>query len=175
MRVFFIALVASVAALDATLAEDVIYRSTLSEQSVETRDLSIRLDPVGDDVRFAVTLQNKATGVVKRHAFEGEGANDVSPFQVAFMTYCDTSVILLTVEYPWHHDLPPYRRVLDTFAFRASDFGFIDVTFGPLTDIALADQTAYDPSDVDMLPAIGVRCLPDSRERPFRFFQRRTR
>ena len=175
MRGFFIALVASVAASDTALAEEVIYRSTLSEQSVETRELSIRLDPVGDDVRFAVTLHDKATGLERRHAFEGEGANDVSPFQVAFMAYCDTSVILLTVEYPWRHDLPRYRRVLQTLAFRATDFAFIDVTFGPLTDIALADQTAYGPSDADLLPAIGVRCLPDSPEKPFQFFQRRAR
>ena len=175
MRGFFIALVASVAASHIALAEEVIYRSTLSEQSVETGELSIRLNPVGDDVRFAVTLLNKATGLERRHAFEGEGTNDVSPFQVAFMAYCDTSVILLTVEYPWHHDLPRYRRVLETFAFRATDFAFIDATFGPLTDIALADQTAYGPSDADLLPAIGLRCLPEPGEKPFRFFQLRAR
>ena len=85
MRVFFIALLASVAASDIALAEEVIYRSSLSEQSVETGELSIRLDPVGDDVRFTVTLHDKATGLERRHAFEGEGANDVSPFQVASM------------------------------------------------------------------------------------------
>lgn len=27
------------------------------------------------------------------------------------------------------------------------DVAFIDVAFGPLTDIALADDTAYDPAD----------------------------
>lgn len=30
---------------------------------------------------------------------------------------------------------------------RKTDVAFIDVAFGPLTDIALADDTAYDPAD----------------------------
>ena len=83
---------------------------------------------------------------------------------------CETSTILLTLEYPWRHDLPQYNRVLETYAFRTSDFVFIDVAYGPLTDIALADDMAYELSDVDMLPPISVRCLNGQVEKPFEFF-----
>jgi hypothetical protein len=65
-------------------------------------------------------------------------------------------------------------QVLDTFAFRASDLEFIDVAFGPQTDIALADDTAYEPSEIDMLPPIRVRCLGGHDEKPFEFFEQDT-
>lgn len=93
------------------------------------------------------------------------------PFLVKHRYYCNTPVILLTVEYPWRHDLPQYVQVLDTFAFRTSDLEFIDVTFGPLTNIALADDTAYKPSEIDMLPPIRVHCLLGNDARPFEFFE----
>ncbi len=84
--------------------------------------------------------------------------------------YCDTTTILLTIQFPWRQDLPQYSRILDTYAFRSSDFAFIDVAYGPLTDIALADDVAYELSDVEMLPPIRVRCLNGQVEKPFEFF-----
>lgn len=152
-------------------AQEVIYRNSLSEQSVETPELSISLRPVDDEVRFEVILINKETGVRARHEFDGEGANDPAPIQLAQMLYCGVPVILLTVEYPWRHDTPEFQRVLSTFAFRESDFKFIDVASGPLTDIALSDQSDYEPSDFDMLPPVGVRCLPEPGKKPFQFFK----
>lgn len=137
--------------------------------TVETPELRVELRAVGDD-RFAIGLTDKVTGLRKGYEFEGEGANDPSPFLLAHGRYCDTSVIMLTVEYPWRHDLPEFQRVLSTFAFRRSDFAFIDVAHGPLTDIALADDMAYELSDLDMLPPIRVRCLNGQVENPFEFF-----
>jgi hypothetical protein len=67
-------------------------------------------------------------------------------------------------------DMPEFQRVLSTFAFRRSDFAFIDVACGPLTDIALADDTAYELADLDMLPPIRVICLNGQVEKPFEFF-----
>ena len=87
------------------------------------------------------------------------------------MRYCDTTTILLTIEYPSRHNLPQYNRVLETFAFRSSDFAFIDVAYGPLTDIALADDMAYEFSDVEMLPPIKVRCPSGQVGTPFEFFE----
>jgi len=49
--------------------------------------------------------------------------------------------------------------------------GFIDVAFGPLTDIALADDSAYDPADLEMLPPIRVRCLTGQDGKPFEFLE----
>lgn len=170
-----IGLAASMSSIGSASAQEVIYRNTLSEQSVEARTLSIQLESIDEDVRFAVTFRNKETGVVKRHEFDGEGASDPSIFQMIRTGYCGTSVILLTVKYPWRHALPEFVRVLDTFAFRESDFAFIDVAFGPLTDIALADDTAYEPSDLDMLPPIRVRCLVGRDEKPFEFFKQETK
>jgi hypothetical protein len=172
MRALICALAFYLLSSGAMPAQEVIYGSILSEQSVETPEMSITMRPVGEDVDFLVTLRNKETGFERTHAFEGEGANDPTPFQLAYMRYCDTPVILLTVEYPWRHDLPEFVRVLDTFAFRRSDFAFIDVAFGPLTDIALADDTAYESSDLVILPPIGVRCLPAPSEKPFQFSKR---
>lgn len=146
-----------------------------TEDSVETRQLFIKLESVDDDVRFSVTLESRETGIKRRHEFDGQGASDPDPFLVAHRHYCDTPVILLTVEYPWRHDLPQYVQVLDTFAFRASDLEFIDVTFGPLTDIALTDVSAYAPSEMDMLPPIRVRCLGAQVEKPFEFVESETK
>lgn len=170
-----IGLVASMSSIGSASAQEVIYRNTLSEQSVETRTLSIQLESVDEDVRFAVTLRNKETGVVKRHEFDGEGASDPSPFQLEESYLCGTPVILLTVQYPWRHALPEFVRVLDTLAFRETDFAFIDIAFGPLTDIALADDTFYEPSDLDMLPPIRVRCLTGQDGKPFEFFEKVTK
>lgn len=147
------------------------FQTLYGEQSVETQNLSIWLITVDEDVRFAVTLRNKETGFERRYEFDGQGASDPTPFQLEYMNYCDTSVILLTVEYPWRHDLPQYVRVLDTFAFRASDFEFIDVAFGPLTDIALQDSAYPEELDANMLPPVGVRCLSEPGENPFEFVE----
>lgn len=144
-------------------------QTTYDGSTVETPELKIELRPVGDD-RFAIGLTDKVTGLRESHEFEGKGANDPSPFLLAHSRYCDISVIVLTVEYPWRHDLPEFQRVLSTFAFRRSDFAFIDVAYGPLTDIALADDTAYELADLDMLPPIRVLCLNDQHEKTFEFF-----
>lgn len=149
-------------------------QTTYDGSTVETPELRVELRPIGDD-RFAIGLTDKLTGQRKSHEFEGEGANDPSPFLLAYSRYCDTSVILLTVEYPWRHDLPEFQRVLSTFAFSQSDFAFIDVASGTLTDIALAEETAYDPADLDMLPPIRVRCLTGQDEKPFEFFRQETK
>lgn len=149
-------------------------QTTYDGSTVETPELRVELRPVGDD-RFAIGLTDKVTGLREGHEFEGEGANDPSPFLLAHSRYCDTSVIMLTVEYPWRHDLPEFQRVLSTFAFRRSDFAFIDVAFGPLTDIALADDTAYELADLDMLPPIRVRCLLGNDAKPFEFFEQETK
>ncbi len=146
-----------------------------TEDSVETRQLFIRLESVDEDVRFSVTLYNRETRLRRRHEFDGQGASDPAPFLVAHRYFCDTPVILLTVEYPWRHDLPQYVQVLDTFAFRASDLEFIDATFGPLTNIALTDDTGYAPSELDMLPPIRVHCLLGNDAKPFEFFEQETR
>lgn len=135
----------------------------------------IRLDPVNDDVRFAVTLRDKENGTVMRHEFDGQGTNDPSPFQLEESYLCGTPVIRLTVQYPWRHALPEFVRVLDTLGFRETDFAFIDIAFGPLTDIALADDTFYEPSDLDMLPPIRVRCLTGQDGKPFEFFEKVTK
>lgn len=176
MRLFVVAalcvLVCSTAASADRLGN---FQIVFDEYAVETRDLAIQLESVDDDVRFAVTLRNKETGVVKRHEFDGEGASDPSPFQMARTGYCGTSVILLTVEYPWRHALPKFVRVLDTYAFRETDFAFIDVAFGPLTDIALADDSAYDPADLEMLPPIRVHCLDGQDGKPFQFVRQETK
>lgn len=157
----------------AVLAEELDSFQTLyDERSVDTQTLSIRLDMIDEDVRFSVTLHDKETGFERRHEFDGEGSNDVTPYQLHGGYYCDTSVILLTVEYPWRHDLPQYVRVLDTYAFRASDFEFIDVAFGPLSDIALQDSTYPEELDPDMLPPVGVQCLSEQDGKPFAFVER---
>lgn len=168
--VFVVVLAASVSAQELSH-----FQTIFDENTVETQSLMIRLDPVNDDVRFAVTLRDKENGTVRRHEFDGQGTNDPSPFQLEESYLCGTPVILLTVQYPWRHALPEFVRVLDTLAFRESDFAFIDMAFGPLTDIALADDTAYDPAEREMLPPIRVRCLSGKDAKPFEFFRQETR
>ena len=171
----FITFVGGVCAASVSAQELSHFQTLFDKDSVETRTLVIRLDPLNDDVRFAVTLRDKETGRVIRHEFDGEGTNDPSPFQVEESYLCGTPVILLTVQYPWRHALPEFVRVLDTFAFRRTDFAFIDVAFGPVTDIAIADDSAYDPADLEMLPPIRVHCLDSQDGKPFVFSKEATK
>ncbi len=160
---------------DSTLAQELgSFQTLYDERSVQTRILTIRVESVDDDVLFSITLLNKENGFERRHEFDGQGANDPSPFQLGYMNYCDTMTILLTVEYPWRHALPLHSRMLETFAFRASDFAFIDVAFGPLTDIALLDSNETEAEDMAMQPSILVECISDEGGSPFRF-QAKTR
>ena len=146
-----------------------IGQTTYHGRTVETKDLRVELQPIGEAL-FTINLTDKVTGLSESHEFGGLGTNDPKPFLLAHSHYCDTAVILLTIKFPWRHALPQYHRILDTYAFRASDLAFIDVTPGPLTDIALADDTAYELADLDMLPPIRVRCLNGQVEKPFEFF-----
>lgn len=149
-------------------------QTTFDGPTVETPELRIELRPVAED-RFTINMTDKVTGLQIGHEFEGEGANDPEPFLLVRSRYCDTPVILLTVKFPWRHALPQYLRVLETYAFRASDFNFVDATFGPLTDIALTDDSAYAPSELDMLPPIRVHCLLGNDAKPFEFFEQETK
>lgn len=149
-------------------------QTTFDGPTVETRELRIELRPVAED-HFTINMTDKVTGLQIGHEFEGEGANDPEPFLLVRSQYCDTPVILLTIKFPWRHALPQYLLLLETYAFRESDLKFIDAAFGPLTDIALADNTAYEHSDLDMLPPIGVRCLDGGDEKPFEFVEEKTR
>jgi hypothetical protein len=152
------------------VADELGYHQTLYDlKNVSTRTLAIQLDSVDDDVRFSVTLTNEETGFERRHEFEGQGSNDVTPYLLAHGYHCGTSVILLTIYYPWRHDLPQYVRVLETFAFRESDFEFIDVAFGPLTDIAVMDSLDPESDNLNMQPPTLVECLPAGSDLPFRF------
>lgn len=149
-------------------------QTTYNGPTVETAELRIELRPVGED-QFTIHLTDKMTGLQASHEFVGEGANDPEPFLLVQSRYCDMPVILLTVKFPWRHALPQYLRVLETYAFRASDFKFVDATFGPLTDIALTDDTGYATSELDMLPPIRVHCLLGNDAKPFEFFEQETR
>ncbi len=150
-------------------AEELSHFQTLYDlKSVTSKNLRIQLDPVDDDVRFSVTMIDQESGFQRRHEFEGQGLNDVTPYLLEERYACGVDYILLTVEYPWRHDLPQYVLVLDTFAFRASDFEYIDHTFGSLTDIAIMDS--WNPErDLDMMPPVLVECLPERSSPPFRF------
>ena len=117
-----------VLSFDASAEELNHFQTLYDEWSVETRTLSIRLESLDEDVRFSVTLHDKETGLERRHEFDGQGSNEAFPYLMEQNHYCDTSVILLTVQYPWRHALPQYVRVLETYAFRSKDFEFIDVT-----------------------------------------------
>ena len=149
-------------------------QTTYNGPTVETSELRIELRPLGED-QFTIHLTDKMTGLQANHEFVGEGANDPEPFLLVQSRYCDTPVILLTVKFPWRHALPQYLQVLETYAFRASDFKFVDATFGPLTDIALTDDTGYAPSELDMLPPIRVHCLLENDAKPFEFFEQETK
>lgn len=136
--------------------------------SVESAELRVELRPRGDD-RFAIHLTDKVTGRQVGHEFDGEGANDPKPFLMVEGSYCNISVILLTIEFPWRHSLQQYTRVLDTYAFRTSDLAYIDMTAGPVTDIALLDSSEIEPEDMSMQPPILVECISDRAGAPFRF------
>lgn len=151
-------------------ADELGYHQTLYDlKKVSTRTLSIQLDSVDHDVRFSVTLTNLETGFERRDEFDGQGTNDVTPYFLAQGYHCGTSIIFLTVYYPWRHALPQYVRVLETFAFRESDFEFIDVAFGPLTDISVMDSSDPESANLKMLPPVLVECLPAEAGVPFRF------
>jgi hypothetical protein len=83
--------------------------------------------------------------------------------------YRDTSGVQLTIQFPWRHALPQSSRVLDTFAFRASDLACIDMASGPLTDIAVLDGQDAGANETAMQPPVFVECLSDPAGRPFRF------
>lgn len=136
--------------------------------SVESAELRVELRPRGED-RIAIRLTDKTTGRQVDYEFEGEGANDPEPFLMVEGRYCSTSVILLTIEFPWRHSLPQYARVLDTYAFRATDLAYIDMTAGAVTDIALLDSSEIAAEDMAMQPSILVECISDEGGTPFRF------
>lgn len=119
-----------------------------------------------------MTLKNKETGHERRHEFDGQGSNDVTPYLLGYGYYRGSCIILLTVYYPWRHALPQYVRVLDTFVFRESDFEFIEMTFGPLTDSALMDSSDPESANLDMQPRILVECFPANVRVPFRFVEK---
>ncbi|MEZ5778089.1 MAG: hypothetical protein R3E44_06975 [Paracoccaceae bacterium] len=145
------------------------FQTLYDERSVATRTLTIRLEPVNEDIRFSVTLFNNEIGFERRHEFEAPVPETPMPFQLEQRNICGASTILLAVEYPWRHDWPQVVRILDTFAFRGSDFAFIDVAAGALTDIALLDTSQIEAEDMSMQPQILVECLSDSSGSPFRF------
>lgn len=176
MRSLFSAAFGIAIGSSSAFADDLRHFQTLFDaHSVETWELVIEVHSTKDDVHFSIVLRDKESGLERRYEFEGEGSTDPSAFQLEESYLCGIPVILLTVQYPWRHALPEFVRVLDTFAFRETDFAFIDVADGPLTDIALADDSAYDPADLEMLPPIRVRCLTGQVEKPFEFFRQETK
>jgi|688.fasta_scaffold653625_2 hypothetical protein len=150
------------------LASRSVGQTIFDGPSVETAELRVELRPQGED-RFAIHLTDKTTGLQVHYEFEGEGANDPEPFLIVEGRYCDTSVILLTIEFPWRHSLSQYSRVLDTYAFRMSDLAYVDMTAGPATDIALLDSSEIEAEDMSMQPPILVECIADRGGSPFRF------
>lgn len=150
------------------LASRSVGQTIFDGPSVETAELRVELRPQGED-RFAIHLTDKTTGLQVHYEFEGEGANEPEPFLIVEGRYCHTSVILLTIEFPWRHSLPQYSRVLDTYAFRMSDLAYVDMTVGPATDIALLDSSETDAEDISMQPPILVECIADRGGGPFRF------
>lgn len=152
-----------------TLAQELNNFQTLyDESSVRTRTLTIQLDTAANDVRFSVALLDKETGLEARHEFEAPVPEMPVPFQLEQRNICGATVIFLTVDYPWRHDWPQLVRILDTYAFRGSDFAFIDLAAGPLTDIALLDRSQLEAEDMAMQPPILVECLSSPGGRPFR-------
>lgn len=150
------------------LASRSVGQTIFDGPSVETVELRVELRPHGED-RFAINLTDKTTGRQVHYEFDGEGANDPEPFLIVEGRYCDTSVILLTIEFPWRHSLPQYSRVLDTYAFRTSDLAYVDMTAGPATDIALLDNSEIEAEDMSMQPPILVECIGDRGGSLFRF------
>ncbi|MFD1912076.1 hypothetical protein [Halodurantibacterium flavum] len=151
-------------------AQELSYFQTLyDETSVATQALTIRLAPVDQDIRFSVTLRNNETGFERRHEFDASVPEMPTPFQFEQRRICDIHAILLTVDYPWRHHWPQVARILDTFAFRATDLAFIDVVEGALTDIALLDSSEIAAEDMAMQPSILVECISNESGSPFRF------
>lgn len=140
--------------------------------TVDSPELRVELRPQGED-RFAILLSDKVNGRQVSHVFGAEGATDPEPLLMVSGRYCDTSVILLTIQFPWRHALPQYARTLATYAFRTSDLAYIDMTMGPLTDITLLDNHAEGTDDSEMQPPVLVQCLSDPLGGPFRFERRR--
>ena len=64
MNVLSVALAVGVASLGAAFAQEVVYRESLTEQSVEARDVSIQLRSSRDEVHFLIVLRNKVTGAM---------------------------------------------------------------------------------------------------------------
>ena len=147
------------------------FQELYDNRSVETRTLSIQIAPVDENSRFSVTLRAKETGLERRHEFDAPVPETPEPYLMKHSYNCDTSVIQLTVEYPFRHDWPQVVRTLETYAFRESDFEFIDATYGPLTDIALQDSTYPEQLPADMLAPVGVRCLSEPGGKPFEFVE----
>ena len=150
------------------LASRSVGQTIFDGPSVETAGLRVELRPRGED-QFAIHLTDKTTGRQVHYEFEGEGANDPEPFLIVEGRYCDTSVTLLTIKFPWRHSLPQYSRVLHTYAFRMSDLAYVDMTAGPATDIALLDNTEIEAEDMSMQPPILVECIGDRGGSLFRF------
>lgn len=150
------------------LASRSVGQTIFDGPSVETAELRVELRPQGED-RFDIYLTDKTTGRQVHYEFDGEGANDPEPLLIVEGRYCDTSVILLTIEFPWRHSLPQYSRVLDTYAFRMSDLAYVDMTAGPATDIALHDGSETEAEDMSMQPPILVECIGDRGGSLFRF------
>jgi len=150
------------------LASRSVGQTIFDGPSVETAELRVELRPQGED-RFDIYLSDKTTGRQVHYEFDGEGANDPEPFLIVEGRYCDTSVILLTIEFPWRHSLPQYSRVLDTYAFRMSDLAYVDMTAGQATDIALLDSSEIEAEDMSMQPPILVECIGDRGGSLFKF------
>lgn len=150
------------------LASRSVGQTIFDGPSVETAELRVELRPQGEG-RFAIHLDDKTSGRQVAYEFDGEGANDPEPILMVEGRYCDTSVILLTIEFPWRHSLPQYSRVLDTYAFRMSDLAYVDMTAGPATDIALLDSSEIEAEDMSMQPPILVECIGDRGGSVFRF------
>jgi hypothetical protein len=60
-------------------------------------------------------------------------------------------------------------RVWDTDAFRMADLAYVDMTAGPVTDIALLDSSDIEAEDISVQPPILVECTGDRGRSPFRF------
>lgn len=153
------------------LASRSVGQTIFDGHSVETAEFRVELRPQGED-RFDIYLTDKTTGRQVNYEFDGEGANDPEPFLIVEGRYCDTSVILLTIEFPWRHSLPQHSRVLDTYAFRMSDLAYVDMTAGPATDIALLDSSEIEAEDMSMQPPILVECIGDRVGSLFRFIMK---
>jgi hypothetical protein len=89
------------------LANQTVGQTIFDGPLVESAELRVEIGPRDED-RFAIYLTDKATGRQADYEFDGEGANDPEPFLMVEGRYCNTSAILLTIEFPWRHPLPQY-------------------------------------------------------------------